>query len=411
MNILMLGWELPPHNSGGLGVACYHMAKQLSLRGVDIDFVVPYSAKHDIEFMTIHGSVPHTPEQLALPGAYDSNCYACEDQELCEHIIPDSLRALQQRYIKHVENMVKTKKPGAIHCHDWLTMEAGMRAKELTNRPLIAHVHATEFDRAGTHRGNPLVHEIEEQGLMMADKIIAVSNVTKALIVREYGIPADKIEVVHNSLDLGEYPPLDGDNTYRYLTEMKQRGHKVVVSVGRLTVQKGLHHLLDAAKRAIDIDPKLLFLIAGSGELRDELLMRSAELGISENILFTGFVRGKAWRDAYDIGDIFVMPSVSEPFGLVALEAAGHDNAVLMSKQSGAAEVLKNVLTFDFWDTQKFGDQLAAVARHQELRDNLRHNVASEYQHLSWEKAADTFLGIYHSLKPIEVYEKERVLA
>lgn len=407
MNILMLGWELPPHNSGGLGVACYHMAKQLALRGVDIDFVVPYTAKHDIDFMAIHGSVAASPEQLMLPGAYDSTCYSCEDTSMCEHALPTSLRALQARYTKHVERMVAKQKPDAIHAHDWLTFEAGVRAKEICNRPLIAHVHATEFDRSGTHRGNPLVHEIEYNGLMMADKIIAVSNITKQLIVREYGIPASKVEVVHNSLDLGEYPPLEGDNTYRYLNEMKKRGYKVVVSVGRLTVQKGLWHLLEAARRAIDIEPKLLFLIAGSGELRDELLMRSAELGIAQNVFFTGFVRGKAWRDAYDIGDMFVMPSVSEPFGLVALEAAGHHNAVLMSKQSGAVEVLQNVLTFDYWDTMKLADQLAAIARYEALQKTLQANVTAEYHTLSWSKAADTFLKLYHSLKPVEVYERE----
>ncbi len=393
----MLGWELPPHNSGGLGVACYHMSKQLALKGVSIDFVVPYKADHGIDFMEIHHAIDAAPEVLQLPGAYDSECYTCETDD-CEHAVPQTLRAQQERYIKHVEKMVVQKQPGVIHAHDWLTFEAGVRAKELTGAPLIAHVHATEFDRSGEHHGNPLVHEIEYNGLLMADKIIAVSHITKDLIVREYNIPADKIEVVHNSIDISEYPRLADANSYSYLEAMKQRGYKVVVSVGRLTVQKGLRYLLEAAQRAIAIEPKLLFLVAGSGELRDELLLRSAELGIAENILFTGFVRGKAWRDAYEIADMFVMPSVSEPFGLVALEAAGHSNALLLSKQSGAVEVLRNTLTFDFWDVQRFADQMVAIAQHPSLQTMLTGAVTDEYRQLSWHKAAEKFVSMYKAI-------------
>ncbi|HEX6462725.1 MAG TPA: glycosyltransferase family 4 protein [Candidatus Saccharimonadales bacterium] len=402
MKILMLGWELPPHNSGGLGVACYHLAKQLAQEGVSIDFVLPYKAEHSINFMRIHSATQVRPEVVQLPGAYDSACYACEDSEACEHIEPTTLRKQQVHYTKHVEKMVKKETPDVIHAHDWLTFEAGMRAKQLTGKPLIAHVHATEFDRSGEHHGNPLVHEIEYNGLMMADKIIAVSHITKELIVKEYDISADKIEVVHNSIDIGSLEPIDGANTYTYVEAMKNRGYKVVVSVGRLTVQKGLNYLLDAARRAIYIEPKLLFLIAGSGELRNELLLQSAQLGIAENILFTGFVRGKAWRDAYAIGDMFVMPSVSEPFGLVALEAAGYGNALLLSKQSGVAEVLVNKLTYDFWDTQKLADQIVAIAQHDALRHTLHQEATKEYATFSWQKATNTFLAIYENLKPAE---------
>ncbi len=404
MKILMLGWELPPHNSGGLGVACYHMAKQLAIKGVSIDFVVPYKADHKIEFMKVHSAIDATPAAIQLPGAYESACYTCEDPDLCEHVPPTTLRAQQARYTKHVEKMIAKETPDVIHAHDWLTFEAGMRAKELTGKPLIAHVHATEFDRSGEHHGNPLVHEIEYSGLMMADKIIAVSQITKDLIVKEYGIPADKIEVVHNNIDINSIEPIDNANTYVYIEEMKKRGYKVVVSVGRLTVQKGLNYLLDAARRAIYIEPKLLFLIAGSGELRDELLARSAELGIAENVLFTGFVRGKAWRDAYAIGDMFVMPSVSEPFGLVALEAAGYNNALLLSKQSGVAEILVNKLTYDFWDTQRLADQIAAIAQHETLKETLLAQAAAEYKTFSWQKATDKLLAIYDNVRPIEAF-------
>lgn len=398
MNILMLGWELPPHNSGGLGVACYHMAKELALDGVSIDFVVPYKADHGIDFMEVHHAIELAPEVLQLPGAYQSQCYSCVVEVTCDHTTPGTIREQQQRYISHVEQMVQRKVPDVIHAHDWLTFEAGIRAKQLTSRPLVAHVHATEFDRSGEHQGNPLVHEIEYNGLMMADKIIAVSQITKDIIVREYGLPADKIDVVHNSINIDDYADLPTDNTYRYLAQMKQRGYTVVVSVGRLTVQKGLTYLLEAAQRAVALEPKLLFLIAGSGEQRDELLLRSAELGIAENVMFTGFVRGKAWRDVYGVADVFIMPSVSEPFGLVALEAAGHQNAIMMSRQSGAAEVMRNVLKFDFWDTTTMASQMVAVAQQASLKRSLVEMSTAEFKAMSWKKAAQHFRGIYHRL-------------
>src|ERR1035437_9614617 len=180
MNILMLGWELPPHNSGGLGVACYHMSKALALKGAKIDFVVPYRAEHPkINFMTIHAATELTPLERYGLGAYDSNKVI--DTKLSDADINDlkDMRGVQKRYVKFVEHLVKNNNFDAIHAHDWLTMEAGIRAKQIANVPLIVHVHATEFDRSGSDHGNPLVHEIEYQGLIMADRIIAVSNITK----------------------------------------------------------------------------------------------------------------------------------------------------------------------------------------------------------------------------------------
>ncbi|MEO7904326.1 MAG: glycosyltransferase, partial [Candidatus Saccharimonadales bacterium] len=194
----MLGWELPPHNSGGLGVACYHMSKALALQGAKIDFVVPYQAEHpEADFMTIHAATQLGPlDRNGLCGAYDSKYVTARDLDPAAVADVKDIRGVQTRYVKFVEKLVKTSKPDAIHAHDWLTMEAGMRAKQLTDAPLIVHVHATEFDRSGEVSGNPVVHEIEYQGLMMADRIIAVSAITKAIIVKKYGIPADKIEVI-----------------------------------------------------------------------------------------------------------------------------------------------------------------------------------------------------------------------
>lgn len=395
MKILMLGWELPPNNTGGLGVACYQLCKQLAMQGVEIDFVVPYVPDAPNPFMKLHAALPVTAKfHSTQAGAYDSYCFTCEIHS-CEHAMPTDLRSRQRIYNKFVEQLVQDNNYDAIHAHDWLTFEAGAAAKRLTNKPLIAHVHATEFDRAGMTYGNPLVHEIEYNTLLLADRIVAVSQLTKDIIVREYKLPADKVEVVYNSIDPEELGALDADNTYRYLQEMKKHGYKVVVSLGRLTIAKGIHNLLLAARRVMEHDKKILFLVVGDGELREELLVKSAELGVAHNVIFTGFLRGKQWRDAFSIGDMFVLPSVSEPFGLTALEAASYGNAVLLSKQTGVGEIMRSVVRFDFWDVQKFADIILAVARHDSLRTMLSDGARDEVSRMSWEGAARKFQQIY----------------
>lgn len=311
-----------------------------------------------------------------------------------------TMRAVQRHYVSFVEELVRTVKPDAIHAHDWLTMEAGVRAKELTGAPLIVHVHATEFDRSGERYGNPVVHEIEQQALMMADKIIAVSNITKSIIVQRYGIPAEMIDVVHNAIDLDSFGAYEYDKRdYSYVEALKREGYTVVATVTRFTVQKGLTHFVRAAARASEKYDRFVFLLAGDGEQRDELIALAAQLGIADKVYFTGFVRGKQWRDAYSVADIFVMSSVSEPFGLTALEAAHHDSALLISKQSGVGEVLQHALKFDYWDTDKLADQMVSIALSPSLATSLRRNVQQEYAKLSWHDVATKCLHIYNTLR------------
>lgn len=399
MNILMLGWELPPHNSGGLGVACYHMSKALALQGAKIDFVVPYDAHHpETEFMKIHAATPLSPLERYGLGAYDSE--AEFEPNLTKADVNDlkDMRGVQKRYVKFVEQLVATNKPEAIHAHDWLTMEAGMRAKELTDAPLIVHVHATEFDRSGENSGNPVVHEIEYQGLMMADRIIAVSGITKNIIIQKYGIPADKIEVVYNAIDVASMGQHDYDRrTYTYLESLKDEGYTVVATVTRFTIQKGLTHFIRAAARASQKHDKLVFLLAGDGEQRDELMRLSADLGIADRVFFTGFVRGKQWRDAYNVADIFVMSSVSEPFGLTALEAAHHDSALIITRQSGVGEVLHSIFRYDFWDIDVLADQMVGIATSPALAHDLKQNIKNEYARISWNDVARQCLTIYRN--------------
>jgi glycogen(starch) synthase len=402
MKILMLGWELPPHNSGGLGVACYHMSKALAIEGATIDFVVPYATPHsDIEFMKIHAATALDPlHRYGMMGAYDSKDVYLQDLGAIKDGELHGIRGVQKKYIEYVDGLVQDQAPDAIHAHDWLTMEAGMRAKEITGAPLIVHVHATEFDRSGETYGNPIVHEIEYQGLMMADRIIAVSNITKSIIVQRYGIPADKVDVIHNAIDTASLGNYSYDQaTYKYLEALKAEGFTVVATVTRFTIQKGLVHFIKAAARACEKYHKLVFLLAGDGEQRDELIRLSTELGIADKVFFTGFVRGKQWRDAYNVADIFVMSSVSEPFGLTALEAAHHDTALIITKQSGVGEVLHNIFKYDFWDTDVLADQMIGIATSQALAQNLKDNVKHEYAKLSWGDVAKQCIELYGKLR------------
>lgn len=407
MKLLMLGWELPPNNSGGLGVACYEMAKALSADGADIDFVLPYAADYSEanKFMNViaASNVPPMVDEdgnyIAM-GAYSGTCAICGRRD-CEHVkaYGRGFVAATHQYADRIENLVKKDDlhPNIIHAHDWLTMEAGVRAKRATGAPLVVQVHATEFDRAGGHRGNPLIHDIEAFGLQSADRIFAVSQITKDIIVREYGIPADKVEVTHNSIDtskLERIPEVSSD--YTYLRQMKANGYKVVANIGRLTVQKGLTYLLEAAALAVSKNPKLLFVIAGSGEERDELIELAADLGISDRVIFTGFIRGRRFREMYELADMFVMPSISEPFGLTPLEAAYYDTAILLSKTCGVGEVLNCVLRFDYWDTKRLADEIVGVSLSPALHSELVRGVKNEYLRQSWGDVARKMMWQYN---------------
>ncbi len=388
----MLGWELPPYNSGGLGVACYQLCKALSKKNIDIEFVLPYNHDHPIDFMKVTAAHPQDVKAIKMSGiAYDSYKYIFADGH--EEYL--SLTEQQSLYERAVAQLVKYGKYDVIHAHDWLTFRAALRARQITRAPLIVHIHSVERDRAGGNDGNPYVREIESIGLLMADKIIAVSEHTKRCIMRDYDIPGDKIEVIHNSIDSEGLEPLDEHNAYQYLSAMKQQGHKVVVSIGRLTMQKNLPNLLRAAKEVIARAPKTLFLIVGSGEQYFELIEQAAELGISRNVIFTGFQRGKNWRDAYAIGDVFVMPSISEPFGLTPLEAISYGTPVVISKQSGVSEVIKNCLKVDFWDVNELANQITAIVMNDSLRDELHDNSYHEFVNLSWDNSAHKLANIY----------------
>ncbi len=397
----MLGWELPPHHVGGMGVACYQMCKELSYSGIDIEFILPFTAKFDIDFMTVTAAHNQSAEEFSYSGGvYDSKWFSNYSFRKT-HIGKLDLRQQHDRYAHNVAKLVETKEFDVIHAHDWITFKAGMMAKHVSGKPLIVHVHATQYDQSGGGHGNPEAREIEYQAFSMADQIFAVSKYTKDIIVKEYGIDSGKIHVVHNSMEVDS--DIDESyNVHRYLEVMKQNGYKVVVNIGRLTIQKGLTHLLEAAQKVVQKDPKVIFLIAGNGEQQEELVRLAAHYRISSNVIFENWISGKNWRDTYRIGDMFIMPSVSEPFGLTALEAVGFGTPVIVSKQSGVAEVLQNCFKVDFWDTDQMADMILALAENDSLAHTMWQNSYEEYKAQSWAKSAK---------KMTERYEHARGLA
>ena len=388
----MLGWELPPHNSGGLGVACFQLCKSLAKNNVDIEFVLPYKTDQENDFMKIHSTTPMNYTKLKHHlNVYDGANY------LSTHAVTSE----QLNYENYVASKAQENEYDIIHAHDWLTFRAAMKAKQATNLPLIAHVHSIESDRSGGESGNPMIRDIERLGLMMADKVIAVSQMTKESISREYDIPLEKISVVHNSIDVDELGELDNDNVYEYIELLKSNGYKVVTNVGRLTIQKNITGLLYAAKDVISVMPKTIFLIVGDGDQYHELIALSAELGILNDVIFAGFQRGKQWRDAFAIADLFVMPSVSEPFGITPLEAINYGTPSLISYQSGVSEIYKNCLKVDFWDKDEMVNKIVGFLRNEGLAKTMREMATEEIMSMTWDKSAKATIKEYSKHKKV----------
>ncbi|MDR0887365.1 MAG: glycosyltransferase family 4 protein, partial [Candidatus Nomurabacteria bacterium] len=310
--------------------------------------------------------------------------------------LPSDIRELQAQYMDFLVKYLADANhlPSVIHAHDWLTFEAAERAKATYDLPFVAHVHATEFDRAGGNSGNALVHEIEYNGLTAADHILTVSNATKQIITHKYDIPQEKITVVHN----GWVEPAASALPIAHFENLHRRGHRIITTVARLTLQKGLTHLLQAFALAIKHNPKITLVIAGSGEEKHALIDLSHDLGIQNNVIFTGFLQGADLQSLYKISDVFVMSSISEPFGLTALEAAHQGDALIITKQSGVSEILNSVFTYDYWDINKLADILVGISLSNGLLHTLQSNIQHEYHKISWDDVANKTLQIYQTI-------------
>lgn len=291
-----------------------------------------------------------------------------------------------ERYARLVLSLCRGMKFDVIHAHDWMTYPAGMAIARLSGKPLVVHIHSTEFDRSGEHV-NQRVYDIERRGMHAAIRVIAVSMLTKSVCVRRYGVDPDKIEVVYNGIDVESGQP----NPSQAIGSKD----KIVLFLGRITMQKGPEYFVRAAKRVLEKMDNVKFIVAGNGDQARRMIEHAAEIGIGSKVLFTGFLRGKDVARVFRMADLYVMPSVSEPFGIAPLEAMCQDTPVLISKQSGVSEVLSHVLKVDFWDTDEMANKIIAVLRHPPLSQTLRQHGKFEVRKLTWEGAAERCIQVY----------------
>lgn len=399
-NIFMIGWEYPPHNSGGLGVACQGLTEALAEQKQKLYFTLPYSLPQSVRHMRVLDcSHPdwNLPKNKPPFFAYDALGVqnSLLDTGVVEHkfdlnqlhLMPQS--DLEKQVMQYHDQVVQKSHSAdfsVIHAHDWMSFPAGMALKEKTKKPLIAHVHSTEFDRS-PHGGSQYIMKTEYEGMKRADVIIAVSAYTKHLLVEKYGINPNKIQVVHNGIS----PLANSDSGRHHFASSRP----MVVFMGRLTGQKGPEHFIKIAQVVLQQMPEVLFVIAGHGDLYQELLFSSADKGLSGKVLFSGFVRDKQRDKLLDRADVFVMPSLSEPFGLVAVEAAQRSTPVIISKSSGVSEVLPHSLQADFWDVDLMAKQIVELLANQDYAQNI---VAKQHQDLrpvTWKSAAQKVKDIY----------------
>lgn len=382
----MLSWELPPFHSGGLGIATKELAESLALQRVEVFLILPHKIRVKLKKVELLFAASSDQGRAVLLSPYGSN--SREDR--------DDLFGLVLSFGRSVKEAVESiPPPNVIHAHDWLTIPAALSLKERWHRPLIFHVHTTEFDRSGGKKENlnSRVAKIEYEGLKEADLIIAVSNYTKEVIKDTYNIPAGKIRVVHNAINLQELM-LPGEDKLKPL----KRNRKLVIFVGRLTLHKGPDWFLRTAERVAAISPETIFLLAGRGEMSDRLVKLAGELGIADRVFFTGFLSSEQLAQLYRSADVLVMPSVSEPFGIAALEATGYGVPVVVSKKSGVGEVIQHCFKIDFWDTRAMADRIVNILRSDVLRSEMSTNALKILEDISWHETARRVVEIYEEL-------------
>jgi glycosyltransferase involved in cell wall biosynthesis len=423
----MLGWEFPPFISGGLGTACYGLTKALDQLGVKVTFVLPkmvdsqYTThvklltpgsrnrrrgggvgEHELRNVTFR-SILSPLQPYATPQAYDEQINEIlrrrrqsagapgGEKEACGggfDYAGDLYREVH-RYAHMAMELAREEEFDVIHAHDWMTYPAAVGVAMITGKPLVVHIHSTEFDRSGEHV-NQIVYDIERQGLQRADKVVAVSQFTRGIVISRYGIPGDKVDVVYNGVER--------NGSWSVAPVSIHRDEKIVLFLGRITMQKGPEYFLQAAKKVLEVMDSVKFVMAGSGDLMHRSVELAAQLGIGHKVLFTGFLRGGDVRRIYKMADLYVMPSVSEPFGIAPLEALDNDVPVIISKQSGVSEVLRHALKVDFWDVNEMANKMVAVLKYPPLQMTLRSHGNFEVRKLRWRDAARHCLEIYQEM-------------
>ena len=425
IRIFMLGWEFPPFISGGLGTACYGLTRAMDQLGMEVTFVLPKMV--DSQYTT-HVKLLTPGSQRSVASFKFQDLKNVKFRSICSPLQPystaesyqrrieETLRKKQKlhghkvratgsfmlpkdyssdmytevhRYAAIAAELAENEPFDVIHAHDWMTYPAGMAVAATSGRPLVVHVHSTEFDRSGEHV-NQTIYDIERAGMERADRVVTVSHFTRNIIISRYGISADKVEVVYNGVDrLGSWTSEDTGIT---------KDEKIVLFLGRITMQKGPEYFLHAAKKVLEVMDNVKFVMAGSGDLMHQSIEMAAGLGIGHKVLFTGFLRGEDVQKIYKLADLYVMPSVSEPFGIAPLEALDHDVPVIISKQSGVSEVLKHALKVDFWDVNEMANKIVAVLKYPPLQMTLRSHGNFEVRRLRWKDTAIKCAKIYEDM-------------
>ncbi len=428
MRVLMFGWEFPPYISGGLGIACHGIVTGLTRKGIQVSLVLPHVPEgvHKDGFEIIGcNSIEISQDKLVASKVnelveleqidtllhpymtaenYDSllnstsitDIFGSSAGYVSGHLTGKygpNLIAEVMRY-GLIAGAIADKTPhDVIHVHDWMTVLAGIEARRHSKKPLVYHVHALEYDRSGEDP-NKQVFAIEQFGLQQADRIIAISEYSKNIIVERYDIDPNKISIVHNGIYESEH---------EREAQIRKPDPKMVLFLGRVTYQKGPWYFIETAKKVLEHRDDVEFVIAGQGDLLKSMIERVAHLQIGRYVHFTGFLNQDAVSRLFRLADVYVMPSVSEPFGLTCLEAASNEVPMIISKHAGAAEVLQNGLKADFWDTKDMAAKILALLEYPVLREELAKKSKQELQHLTWDDAAPKIIDIYS-----QVTEKEQ---
>ena len=422
--VLMFGWEFPPHIAGGLGTACLGLTKGLYRQGVDVIFVMPNASgdEDQSELKIISASEVETDFSEVFIDDYIHNIKTIGvGSNLVPYLDPETFeyevnKELNERRITHVDgvkqkfrfsgryganlmeevaryaitaaSIAKNEDFDVIHAHDWLTYAAGVAAKKVTGKPLVVHVHATEYDRTGENV-NSIVFNIEKEGMMEADKVVTVSNLTRNIVINKYGINPEKVVTVHNAVDFsGE----------KEISSHKGVKDKIVTFLGRITFQKGPEYFIEAAQKVLKRYPNVHFVMAGSGDLLNKSIMRKAQLKLGTRFHFTGFLKGNEVKKMFAQSDVYVMPSVSEPFGISPLEAMRTGVPTIISKQSGVAEVLKYAIKVDFWDVDALADYIYGLLRYPVMSKFAGDYGYDEVNQLKWDNAANQLKQLYIGL-------------
>ncbi len=424
MKVLMFGWEFPPYISGGLGTACYGLTHGLAKNQVDVTFVMPKASGEedqrkikiinasDVEWNTYYAQHVEESKELSFievnsklipyiglddyfnvinqieSGLFEKQIPGEKRKYLFSGTYGQNLMEEVAHYAIVAAQIATNEQFDLIHAHDWLTFRAGIAAKQISGKPLVIHVHATEYDRSGERNRNEMVYQMEKEGMEAADAICAVSDLTRNIIIEKYGISPEKVFTLHNAVQ---------QNKKEIVREKNLKG-KIVTFLGRVTFQKGPEYFVETAKKVMEYDPEVRFVLAGDGDMMTRVILRVAELGIADRFHFTGFLSGADIDTLFGMSDVYVMPSISEPFGISPLEAMRAHVPVVISKQSGVSEILKYAIKVDFWDIDATADAIYGILHYPALAKIFAEKGKEEVNNLKWEYVAKKLKQIYEKV-------------